>query len=75
MNEKTKAGRDFRLSQLFWVITQRVVVILVPKRGKEITTTRCVIKQKNAVLIFSKSKFFFGVDIIPESQHPSESKS
>jgi hypothetical protein len=74
MDKKTKAARYFRLSQFFWVITQRVVVISVPKRRKEITS-RCVISQKIAVLIFSKPKFLAEVDIIPESQHASESKS
>jgi len=35
MDKKTKAARDFRLSQFFWVITQQVVVISVPKRRED----------------------------------------
>jgi len=59
--------RDFKLhpkcsrTALFWVITQRVVVIpcqsfgamhrqVVPKRRQQITTTRCVRVQKKAVV-------------------------
>ena len=75
MDKKTKAVHYFRLSQLFWVITQRIVLISVPKRRNEITRTRCVMIQNNAFLIFSKPKFFVGVDITSESQHASESKS
>ena len=50
-----------------WVITQRVLVIphrrfgdklseVVSKRRQDITTTRCVITQKNTVIIY----FAFG---------------
>jgi len=34
MDKKTKTVRDFRLSELFCVIKQRVDVISVPKRRK-----------------------------------------
>jgi len=34
MDKKTKAGRYISISQFFWAITQRVVVVLVPKRLK-----------------------------------------
>jgi len=44
---------------LFWVITQRVMIIsygkIVPKRRQEITSTRCVITQKN-ILVYNSNE-------------------
>jgi hypothetical protein len=51
---------------IFWVTAHRVVVISywhfgtsVPQHRYEITTTRCVITQKNAVLIYSATEALF----------------